>query len=493
VQIWVGGPTENRTQTLVATARERTAYDPAMTTPDVRASARLIHDGHLSARELVQQALDAVAEIQPALNAFVHVDAEGALAAADGVDRARAAGEPLGPLAGVPFGVKDLEDCIGMPTRRGSRWYAHAGPATRDDIHVERFRAAGAIPIGKTATPEFGAFGYTASPLTGVTRNPWNPERTPGGSSGGTAAAVSTGAIAFGTASDGGGSIRGPGASCGLPGLKPTYGRVPTYGVTRHAGNAVNFALAATVADTALLFDLAVGPDMRDRTSSPPAGISYAEASEQLDVAGLRTAWSADLGFVTTDPEVVALTERAASTLVDAAALIDTGLDVRFDDFIRIYGFMESADQFVDVPDDWEDRLDELDPLVVGGWRRNRTVTLPQFAKVEKARRGLELQVADLFEHIDVLLTPTNPCAPFAAEGPMPTEIAGQRCHAGTAALLTMFANVANLPSITVPAGLTADGLPVGLMITTARHREDQCLRLARIFEQAAPWPLHAP
>ena len=447
----------------------------------------------MSARELVQRALDDVAATQGELNAFVHIDADGALAAADGVDRARAAGATLGPLAGVPFGVKDLEDCIDMPTTRGSRWYADAPPATRDDIHVERFRAAGAIPIGKTAAPEFGAFGYTASPLHGVTRNPWDPSRTPGGSSGGTAASVSAGAIAFGTASDGGGSIRGPAASCGLPGLKPTYGRIPTFGVTRHAGNAVNFALATTVADTALLFDIAVGPDMRDRTSLPPPGISYLDAIEQLDVSGLRSAWSADLGFATTDPAVVALTERAATTLVDAAALIDTGFDVQIDDFIRIYAFMESADQFVDVPDDWEDRLDELDPLVVGGWRRNRTATLPQFAKVEKARRALELEVAELFEHIDVLLTPTNPCAPFAAEGPMPTEIAGQRCHAGSAALLTIFANIANLPSITVPAGLDADGLPLGLMITTSRHREDQCLRLARIFEQAAPWPLHAP
>ena len=464
-----------------------------MVIPDVGESARLVREGEASARELVQQSLDAVSASQPALNAFVHVDAERALEAADAVDRARAAGDELGPLAGVPFGVKDLEDCIGMPTRRGSRWYADAPPATRDDIHVARFRAAGAIPVGKTATPEFGAFGYTASPLTGVTRNPWDPSRTPGGSSGGTAAAVSAGSIPFGTASDGGGSIRGPGASCGLPGLKPTYGRVPTFGVTRHAGNAVNFALATTVADTALLFDVAVGPDMRDRTSLPAPSISYVDVLERLDVAGLRAVWSPDLGFVTTDPEVVALTERAASTLIEAASMIDIDVDVRFDDFIRIYAFMESADQFVDVPDDWENRLDELDPLVVGGWRRNRTVTLPEFAKVERARRDLELQVAELFDHVDVLLTPTNPCAPFAAEGPMPTEIAGQRCHAGTAALLTMFANVVNLPSITVPAGVTADGLPVGMMITTARHREDQCLRLARTLELAAPWPLHAP
>jgi aspartyl-tRNA(Asn)/glutamyl-tRNA(Gln) amidotransferase subunit A len=464
-----------------------------MESSDVRQAAAAVRSGEVSARELVQRSLDLVEREQERLNAFVHVDAEGALTAADDVDRARAAGETLGPLAGVPFGVKDLEDCAGMPTRRGSRWYADSDPATRDDIHVERFRAAGAIPIGKTAAPEFGAFGYTASALHGVTRNPWNPERTPGGSSGGTAASVSAGTIAFGTASDGGGSIRGPAASCGLPGLKPTYGRIPTYGVTRHAGNAVNFALATNVTDTALLFDLAVGADMRDRTSLPSPGISYLEVIERLDVTGLRAAWSADLGFVTTDPDVVAVTERAASVLVEAAGLVDTGVDVRLEDFIRIYAFMESADQFVDVPDDWESRLDELDPLVVAGWRRNSNVTLPQFAQVEKARRRLELQVADLFEHIDVLLTPTNPCAPFAAEGPMPTEIAGQRCHAGSAALLTMLANVANLPAITVPAGLSADGLPLGLMITTARHREDHCLRLARIFEQAAPWPLHAP
>ncbi len=472
------------------------AYDRAMASsdpsPDIVTAARMVRDGSVSVRELVQDSLDRITATQESLNAFVFVDADGALAAADAVDAARRDGAPLGLLAGVPFGVKDLEDCAGMPTTRGSRWYADAAPAERDDIHVARFRAAGAIPIGKTATPEFGAFGYTASPLLGVTRNPWNPERTPGGSSGGTAAAVSAGTIAFGTASDGGGSIRGPAASCGLPGLKPTYGRIPTFGVTRHAQNAVNFALATTIADTALLFDLAVGPDMRDRTSLPHPSISYATAAEELVVGGMRAAWSADLGFVTTDPEVVAITRRASDALVDAAGLVDTGIDVQIDDFIRIYAFMESADQFVDVPLGWEDRLDELDPLVVGGWRRNKDVTLPQFAKVELARRGLELQVADLFEHIDVLITPTNPCPPFAAEGPMPTEIGGQRCHAGTAALLTMFANVANLPAITVPAGLTEDGLPVGVMITAARHREDICLRLARIFEQAAPWPLHA-
>jgi aspartyl-tRNA(Asn)/glutamyl-tRNA(Gln) amidotransferase subunit A len=460
--------------------------------PDVITAAALVRSGERSARELVQDALDRVEATNPTLNTFVRVDAEGALAAADRVDAARRAGETLPPLAGVPFGVKDLEDCAGMPTTRGSRWYASNPPAVRDDIHVGRFRAAGAIPIGKTTTPEFGAWGYTASPLLGVTRNPWHTDRTPGGSSGGTAAAVAAGIIPFGTASDGGGSIRGPGSSCGLPGLKPTYGRIPTFGVTRHAQNAVNFALATTVADTALLFDIACGPDARDRTSLPHPGLRYSDVIEQLDVGGLRATWSPDLGFVTIDPEVADITARAAASLIGAARLRPSGIDVQLDDFIRVYVFMEAADQFVDVPDGWEARIDELDPLVVEGWRKARTVTLPTFSHVERDRRQLELRIADLFEHTDVLLTPTNACPPFAAEGPMPTEIGGRRCHGGHAALLTMLANVVNLPSITLPAGVTSDGLPIGLMVTAPRHREDICLRLARIWEQHSPWPRHA-
>lgn len=459
--------------------------------PSAVEAATMVRRGDVSARELVADCLERVAADR--LNTFVHVDADGALAAAERIDAARRAGDDLPPLAGVPFGVKDLEDCAGMPTTRGSRWYADGPPARRDDIHVARLRAAGAIPVGKTATPEFGAWGYTASPLLGITRNPWNPDRTPGGSSGGTAAAVAAGILPFGTASDGGGSIRGPGSSCGLPGLKPTYGRVPTFGVTRHAQNAVNFALATTVADTALLLDVCAGPDSRDRTCLPPPGVRYADAIENLDVAGLRAAWSADLGFVVVDPEVERIAGRAAEALVTAAELRDPGVTVAIDDYIRVYAHMEGADRFVDLPEGWQDRLDELDPLVVAGWRRGQQVTLPSFGRVERERRGLELQVAALFEHVDVLLTPTNACPPFAAEGPMPTVIGGRPCHAGHAALLTMLANIVNLPAITLPAGLTADGLPVGLMVTAPRHREDICLRLARIWERTQPWPLHAP
>ncbi len=463
------------------------------TVNDVHTTAALVRSGEASAREVLQRTFEKIEELDGPLNAFCHLDPAGALAAADRIDAARAAGDALGPLAGVPFGVKDLEDCAGMPTTKGSRWFAGAGPAAADDPHVERLRAAGGIPVGKTTTPEFGAWGYTASPLLGVTRNPWNHERTPGGSSGGSAAAVSAGMVPFGTASDGGGSIRGPGASCGLPGLKPTYGRVPNLGMTRAAQNAVVFALATTVADTALLLDAVVGPDPRDRTSIPSPGLGYLDVIEHLDVSGLRVTWSTDLGFVVVDPEVDAVTSAAADRLIQAAGMERTATRVDFEDYILTYVLMEGADTFVNAPQGWESRLDELDPLVVSGWEYLSTMTLPAFARTERERRVLELQVAEMFEHTDVLLTPTNACAPFAAEGPMPEQIGGRPCHAGHAALLTMLANLANLPSITLPAGTTADGLPLGLMVTAPRHREDLCLRLARIWEQTAPWPLHAP
>jgi aspartyl-tRNA(Asn)/glutamyl-tRNA(Gln) amidotransferase subunit A len=461
--------------------------------PSVIEAAARVRNGEMSAEELVVASLAAIERTNGDLNAFVHVDATRALSAAREVDARRRAGEVLAPLAGVPFAVKDLEDCAGMPTRRGSRWYADAGPAQRDDIHVERLRTAGAIPIGKTATPEFGAWGYTASPLYGVTRNPWNLARTPGGSSGGTSAAVSAGMVPFGTASDGGGSIRGPASSCGLPGLKPTYGRIPTFGVTRFSQNAVNFALATTVADTALLFDIMSGPDDRDRTSLPASDRNHLALIETLDLSGLRAAWSADLGAVVVDPEVEKIGSAAASALIAAADLVAVDLDVHLEDWIRIYMSLERADQFVDLPTDWESRLGDLDPLVVQGWEAARRMTVPEFARVERQRRILEMKVAEIFSRTDVLLTPTNACAPFDAAGPMPTQIGGRSCHGGHAALLTMLANIANLPAMSLPAGVTADGLPVGLMVTAPRHREDICLRVAKIWEQTSPWPRHAP
>lgn len=461
-------------------------------TPSVAEAAELIARGELSSTSLVRHCLDRIEETDGELNAFVHVDGSGALARAREIDRRIARGtiDGMGPLAGIPFAVKDLEDCAGMPTTKGSRWFAGQPARTSDSIHVGRLRTAGAIPIGKTTTPEFGAWAYTASPLLGVTRNPWDPSRTPGGSSGGSAAAVSAGLVPFATASDGGGSIRTPAAFCGLVGLRAGYGRIPTLGDTHLAQNAVVGALTTTVVDTALLLDVMAGPDPRDRTALGPPGMSYLERITGLDLSGVRIAFSANLGFAVVDPAVATVARAAAEDLARACGIDLIDSTVHLDDPTRVYIQIEGVDKFVGVdPELWRTRLDELDPLSAPGWTFLSTRTLPEQAAVEAARREIVHATASIFEGIDLLLTPATGMEAFAAEGPMPTEIAGQAVHPGMSVALSFVASVVNLPAISVPAGFGPSGLPVGLQIIGPRHREDIVLAAAARLEAARPWP----
>jgi len=467
-----------------------------MDMPTVADAAHSIRTGQESAEDLTRRSLDAVAAAETDLNAFVHVDAEGALAAARTVDAAVRAGrhDDLGPLAGVPFGVKDLDDCAGMPTTRGSRWFANGAPKTRDSIHVARLRAAGAIPIGKTATPEFGAWAYTASPLLGVTRNPWDLSRTPGGSSGGSSAAVSAGLVPFCTASDGGGSIRTPAAFTGLVGLRASYGRIATFGESHLAQNSVTGCVTTTVADTALLLDVMAGPDPRDRTCLPAPTSRYVDALDSLDLSGLRVAWSSDLGFAVVDAEVAAISEAAARELVSATGAVLVDRPVVLDDYTLTYAFVEGVDKFVGVERSlWETRLDELDPLSAPGWEYLSHNTLPEAAAVESARRELVGDLAAVFDDVDLVLTPMASIPPFAAEGPMPTDIGGVEVHAGMSVVLGFLASLVNLPAISVPAGLTIGGLPVGLQVIGPRFREDLVLAAVARYESARPWPRLCP
>jgi len=460
-------------------------------TPGVAEAVSLLRSRAVSARELVGAALSSIERLNPALNAFVHVDGEAALAAAADIDDRRARGEPLGPLAGVPFGVKDLDDAQGQPTGKGSLWFKGGPPAVRDDLHVARLRAAGAIPVGKTAVPEFGSAGHTASRAHGVTRNPWNLERTPGGSSGGSAAAVAAGMVPFCTASDGGGSIRTPAAFTSLPGLRPSYGRVPTFGSTHVAQNAVNFALTRGVADTALLLDICSGPDPRDRTCLPRPDVVYRQRVEDLDTQGLRVAFSLSYGQAAVEPEIEDLAETAFSRLVDVAGLAPIDLDVKLDPFFDIYAKLEGVDRWIDLPDGlWPERSDELEPGLQAGWASGWKARLPQLADVYTARRRLENDVAEIFRDVDLLVTPSTGVPPFAAEGPLPQTIAGVEAQPFDALIQPVMPSVCNLPAISVPMGLTIDGLPVGLQIIASQHREDHCLRLARLMEQAVPPPV---
>ncbi|HUZ41242.1 MAG TPA: amidase [Acidimicrobiales bacterium] len=467
-----------------------------MEMPTVADAVHLVRTGQLSAVALTELCLEAIGAYNEELNAFVYVDAEGALKTASAVDAVVQTGrhEELGPLAGVPFGVKDLEDCAGMPTTKGSRWFANGPAMTADSIHVARLRAAGAIPLGKTATPEFGAWAYTASPLLGVTRNPWNTERTPGGSSGGSSAAVSSGMVPFATGSDGGGSIRTPAAFTGLVGLRPTYGRIPTLGDTHLAQNAVVGSLTTTVADTALLLDVMAGPDARDRTCLPTPTRSFADALNHVDLSGLRVAWSSDLGFAVVDPQVAAICERAAIDFVGSigAKLVDR--PIRLGDYSLTYAYIEGVDMFINVERElYEERLNELDPLSAPGWEHLRTRTLPEAAGTESDRRRLVTDIAALFEDIDLLLTPMASVTPFAAQGPMPEEIGPVKVHQGMTVVLGFLASLVNLPAISLPAGLTDDGLPVGLQVTGPRFREDLVLAASARYESVRPWPRHRP
>ncbi|MEP7111816.1 MAG: amidase family protein [Ilumatobacteraceae bacterium] len=453
-----------------------------------------VRRGELSAVALLEESLAAIEEQNGALNAFIHLDADQAHRDAQDVDAKVAAGDDPGPLAGVPFGVKDLDNCAGMPTGRGSLWYSGGPPMDSDSLHVRRLRAAGAVAIGKTAVPEFGFWAYTNNRVTGVTRNPWNLARTPGGSSGGSAAAVAAGLVPFATSSDGGGSTRTPAGFTGLVGHKPSYGRIPDLASTRYAQTAAAGCLATTVADAARLLDVMAGPHIQDRTSLPPPGVVYEHQIEHLDTTGLRVGWSVDLGFAIVDPEVAAVTEAAARDLVSAADMTLVDIDVCFDDLIPIWAQLESIDRWVGMPPGlWPERADDLDPGIRPSFERSYAMGVAEYAAVVTRRREIEMELAALFSTIDVLLTPTSAITAFVAEGPMPTEVNGQKAPPAGAVPFAMIANLWGTPAASVPAGVSSEGLPIGLHIVGNRHADDVVLRLARVLEQARSWPRHAP
>jgi aspartyl-tRNA(Asn)/glutamyl-tRNA(Gln) amidotransferase subunit A len=464
--------------------------------PSAVDAAAAIREGHLGALELLETCLARIEERNGELNAFVYLDPDGARRAAAAVDAQVAAGraEELGPLAGVPFGVKDLEDCAGMPTSHGSLLYKDQDPVVRDSEHVRRLRAAGAIPIGKTASPEFGTLQYTRTKAWGTTRNAWDPSRTPGGSSGGSAAAVAAGMVPFGTASDGGGSTRIPASFSGLVGLKPSHGRIPHPDLDP-SQTACYGALTTTVTDAARHLDVTAGPHDDDRLSLPLSGVRYEDAIETLDVSGLRVGWSADLGFAPVDPEVRELARAAADELCVAAGLELVEIDVELTDPVATWLSAGALSNWLSIDEHahWPDRVEDLTPLVQADLRHG--YDRPARTLVPGLRRRMRLQedMAALFGQVDVLVLPTAAVVAFAAEGPPPDLIDGVEVNPAMSVPFTMLANLCWNPSISVPAGLNSEGLPVGLQVMGPRHRDEIPLRLARLYEQARPWPRTAP
>ncbi|HEY6295964.1 MAG TPA: amidase [Streptosporangiaceae bacterium] len=435
-----------------------------------------------------------VERLNQALNAFTYLDWDQAERGAARIDAELDRGGDPGPLAGVPFGVKDIENCAGMPTTHGSLAFRNAPPENQDDPGIARLRRAGAVPVGKTATPEFALDSITASPAFGVTRNPWDLSRTPGGSSGGSAAAVSAGLVPFATGTDDGGSVRSPAAFCGLIGLKPTLGLIARADPLSDL-NAVS-VLASTALDTARLLDVMAGRDDVDKMSQHAAITGALEAGLAADIPrGLRALWSPDLGYIPVDREVAGIVGRAASVLCAAAGCELSGEPRTFTNantaIAPIIGHrMRSRLEHLGV---WPARAGDMADGPREWLERHGWPTPREYGQALALRAQVEAEMTDLFSAYDLLLTPAVACPAFAAAGPVPALIDGKDASATGAEAFSMLANAAWVPAISIPAGLTGDGLPVGLQVIGRRWSDDLLLRLAQLMESVQPWPLNAP
>jgi aspartyl-tRNA(Asn)/glutamyl-tRNA(Gln) amidotransferase subunit A len=480
-----GGPRTDPTETPLWA---RDAWEIA---DDVRA-------GRLSATAVVAAHLDRIAQLDPPLRSFVEVDAEAAMLRAAEVDVAVAGGGDPGPLAGVPLGVKDLEDAAGLPTRRGSLLLRQVPPADQDSIQVARLRAAGAVVVGKTATPEFGSLAFTWSPAFGTTRSPWQHNRTPGGSSGGSGAALAAGLVPLATGSDGAGSIRIPASFCGLVGLKTSTGLVPRL---PRRGVAVPLSIAGpmgrSVRDVARALDQVAGLHRADPLAVPRPVPSYEQALGTEGLRGLRVAWSPRLGCCDCDPEVEAIARAGAERLLAATGMVEVDAIAQagaVPDGSSAWATLFSVDALAELHELWPARAGEMTPVVAAMLTIGESATSADLAAAGRLRHDVVQAANRLFEQVDLLVTPTMPIAAFDAEGPMPQEIGGRDVDGpfATVCFVVPF-NLTGHPAVSVPAGLTHDGLPVGLQIAGPRLSEARLLAAAHAFEQAHPWPKLAP
>ncbi|MGH1502187.1 MAG: amidase [Acidimicrobiales bacterium] len=441
-----------------------------------------VRSGRWSARELTDTALDRIAAFDGGLNAFVLVDDEGARRQADEVDTRLAAGEGVGPLAGVPLGVKDLEDAAGLPTRYGSLLSSDA-PAEGDSVLVARLRAAGCVIVGKTTTPEYGHKGVTESPLTGATRNPWDLDRSPGGSSGGSGAAIAAGMVPLATGSDGGGSIRIPSALCGFSGIKTSQGRVPNGGPNPPGSGlfSVKGPMALRSTDLAFALDVCVGPHPSDPFSLPRSGAPWYDAvcASRLPV---RVAWSPTMGFATVDDEMATVMAAAVEQLADAGVEI-----VEIDDvwptppieawLVSWAASRALAQGHLKGTDDWVQIDESLRPQIEYGL----TATAVDLARAQAAAHHYNLQLERVFETAPFLLTPA--CAGLT---PHIGEIGGTVNGVATPAWVefTYGINATRNPAGVVRVGATADGLPVGLHIVGPHLADVSVLQTMAAFER---------
>lgn len=445
----------------------------------------MVRAREVSARELLEAHLARIERVDPAVNAVVTVDAEGARAAADAADALLASGEPVGPLHGLPVAHKDTHATGGMRTTWGSPLHTDTVPL-RDELVVARLRAAGAIRVGKTNVPEFAAGSHTFNPVFGVTHNPYRHGLSAGGSSGGAAAALAAGLVPVAEGSDMGGSLRNPAGFCNVVGLRPTPGRVPTWPAPIGWSQlSVQGPMGRTVADVALQLSVLAGPDPRVPISLGEPGAGFAAPlPDRLD--GLRVAWAPDLGErVTVDPAITAVLSASLGVFADLGAVVEEacpdldGADEVFGT-LRAWLFESSFGEL------GRRHPDEVKESIRWNAELGARLTGPDLARAEIAHTKLYERVVEFFGRYDVLLAPTTQVLPFPVELEYPTEIAGvhQENYLEWMRSCTII-SATGCPALSVPGGFTGDGLPVGLQVIGPPRADRRVLEVGHAFEQA--------
>jgi aspartyl-tRNA(Asn)/glutamyl-tRNA(Gln) amidotransferase subunit A len=448
----------------------------------VKVLAERVRSRELSACEVVGHSLERIDTLNGKVNAFVAVDADAAMRAAELLDERITRGEDPGPLAGIPIGVKDLEDAAGFPTTKGSAFLGVNDPPTSDSALVARLKAAGCVVVGKTNTPELGARAETDNALFGATHNPWNLDHVPGGSSGGSAAAIAAGMVPLATGSDGGGSIRIPSSACGLSGMKTSYGRIALGGRAAPDWPALSTRgpMARLMGDIVRALDVCVGPEATDLWSLPRPDVPWLHVLDEPKMP-MRVAWSPTLGYAPLDPEVREICESAVGLLEGLGAEVMVEEEVFPEDPVFSWLSLVAVYTLRTIEAAGERDQSLLDPFLRMQLDIARGITAVDFVRAGDRCHELNLRLVQLFRRVRLLVTPTC-AAPPPRIGEVPTIDGRQDPNWPR---FTYPFNMTRSPAATVCAGFTKSGLPVGLQLVGPQHADQVVLRSAVALEAA--------
>jgi len=446
----------------------------------------------VSAREVVTAHLDRIDRINPRINAIVTLDAEGALAAAGAADEALARGAEPGPLHGLPIAFKDTHDTAGMRTTYGSPLLADHVPA-ENELIVQRILDAGAIRLGKTNVPEFAAGSHTFNTLFGATRNPYDLGRSAGGSSGGAAAALAAGLAPIADGSDMGGSLRNPASFCNVVGFRPTPGRVPTL-PTDNPWDALGTSgpMARTVADVALLLSVVAGPDPRSPIALETPGDAFRVPLER-DLTGLRVAWSPSLGGLPVDRDVRDVLAGAPAVFTELGCVVEEATpDLSEAEFV--FRTLRANAFEVGFGEQFDREPDKFKPALAWNIAQGRKLSRADVGRATSAWGRLYRAAAEFWTAHDVLIAPVSQVPPFDVDEEYPHVVDGQEQHSYLDWMRSAYhVTVLGAPAVSVPAGFTPSGLPVGLQIVTRPRADLLTLQVAAAFEAATAYGRRRP